>query len=61
LFHYNIEHTNKLIDKVTWKANELWVKASLINNNASTYQEYFNDVLTFIQNVANRGISFKDE
>jgi hypothetical protein len=49
---------NMLIDRMAWKTSELWVKGSLISNNASIYQEYLDDGSTFIRNVAHRGIIF---
>jgi hypothetical protein len=59
LFHYKIEQIEKLIDMVTWKANELWVKAFMIGNNIHKYKEYLSEVLAFIKNVANRGVTFE--
>ena len=59
LFHYKIEQTDKLIDMVARKANELRVKAARIANNHHRYEEYLNEVSSFIRNVANRGISFE--
>jgi len=37
LFHYKIEQTNKLIDMVAHKANELQVKVFKIGNNIHKY------------------------
>jgi len=59
LFHYKIEQTDRLIDMVARKANELRVKAARIANNRHRYEEYLNEVSSFIRNVANRGISFE--
>jgi chromosome segregation ATPase len=59
LFHYKIEQTDRLIDMVARKANELRVKAARIANNHHRYEEYLNEVSSFIRNVANRGISFE--
>jgi hypothetical protein len=44
---------------VARKANELRVKAARIANNHHRYEEYLNEVSSFIRNVANRGISFE--
>jgi len=59
LFHYKIEQTDRLIDMVARKANELRVKASKIGNSRHRYEEYLNEVSSFIRNVANRGITFE--
>jgi chromosome segregation ATPase len=59
LFRYKIEQTNMLIDMVARKANELRVKAVRIANNRHRYEEYLNEVSSFIRSVANRGISFE--
>jgi len=59
LFHYKIEQTDRLIDMVARKANKLRVKASRIGNNHHKYEEYLNEVSSFIRNVANRGITFE--
>jgi len=59
LFHYKIEQTDRLIDMVARKENELQVKAARIANNRHRYEEYLNEVSSFIKNVANRGISFE--
>jgi chromosome segregation ATPase len=59
LFHYKIEQTDRLIDMVARKANELRVKASRIGNSRHRYEEYLNEVYSFIRNVANRGITFE--
>jgi len=59
LFHYKIEQTDRLIDMVARKENELQVKAARIANNHHRYEEYLNEVSSFIKNVANRGISFE--
>ena len=59
LFHYKIEQTDRLIDMVARKANELRVKASRIGNSRLRYEEYLNEVSSFIKNVSNRGISFE--
>jgi len=59
LFHYKIEQTNKLIDMVAHKENELKVKVFKIGNNIHKYEEYLNGVLSFIRNVANRSITFE--
>ena len=59
LFHYKIEQTDRLIDMVARKANELRVKASRIGNSRLRYEEYLNAVSSFIKNVSNRGISFE--
>jgi predicted RNase H-like nuclease (RuvC/YqgF family) len=59
LFHYKIEQIDRLIDMVAPKANELRVKASRIGNNRHRYEEYLNEVSSFIRNVANRGITFE--
>lgn len=55
MFHFNIEKINKLIDKVARRENELQVKAYLIRNSASKYEEYLNKVLAFIRKVAKGG------
>ena len=59
LFHYKIEQTDRLIDMVARKANELRVMASRIGNSHHIYEEYLNEVSSFIRNVANRGITFE--
>jgi chromosome segregation ATPase len=59
LFHYKIEQTDRPIDMVARKENELQVKAARIANNRHRYEEYLNEVSSFIKNVANRGISFE--
>lgn len=55
VFHFNIEKTNKLIDRAARRKNELQVKAYLIHNSASKYEEYLNKVLAFIRKVAKGG------
>jgi len=59
VFHYKIEQTDRLIDMVARKANELRAKATRIANNRHRYEEYLNEVSSFIRIVANRGISFE--
>jgi hypothetical protein len=46
---------------VALKANELRVKASMIYNNIGNYEGYLSEVLAFIKNVANIGVSFGNE
>jgi hypothetical protein len=46
LFHYKIEETDRLIDMVAWKVNELRVKASMIDNNVHKYKDYLSEVST---------------
>jgi len=46
---------------VAQKANELQVKASMICSNIGNYEEYLSEVLVFIINIANRGVSFGNE
>jgi chromosome segregation ATPase len=59
VFHYKIEQTDRLIDMVARKASELRAKATKIANNRHRYEEYLNEVSSFIRIVANRGISFE--
>ena len=59
VFHYKIEQTDRLIDMVARKANELRAKAARIANNRHRYEEYLNEVSSFIRIVANRGVSFE--
>jgi len=59
LFHYKIEQTDRLIDMVARKANELRVKASRIGNSRRRYEGYLNEVSSFIMNVANIGVTFE--
>ena len=59
LFHCKIEQTDRLIDMVAQKENELRMKAFMIGNNVYRYEGYLNEVLAVIKNASNRGVTFE--
>ena len=59
VLHHKIEQTDKLIDIVARKADELRVKATRIGGRARKYEAYLDELSCFVRFVANRGVAFE--
>ena len=59
VFHHKIEQTDKLINIVARKADELCVKATKIGGSARKYEMYLDELSSFVKFVANRGVAFE--
>ena len=59
VFHHKIEQTDKMINIVAMKANELCVKATRIGGSARKYEMYLDELSSFVKLVANRGVAFE--
>ena len=59
VFHHKIEQTDKLIDIVARKADDLRVKATRVGGSARKYEAYLDELSCFVRFVANRGVAFE--